>query len=305
MKLSFSLIVLICFTILSTFGTSEVDFQVGADGFYSHAGYYSVRLANLRCKTAPCPSHKLQRVNTQDPEVDIIGFEFPLLSTMNKSHVHDSVDNSVLVEGVFLNSLLYPGYLKFYVVNYHVLLPQGDTTQVAPAGKYFKLSSSGIYCYKWPCPSILATELNTGIVNVVTGFNEPYSTYVAFFDSNWLYSRLFTDTGRHQAIIRGPIVPGVENSNDVVGTQVYVDLPDPLSTCPPVTKLYCLPELGQVNVYTRDSNRCIVSDGCANEGFCTLQIPECPNGYRRTGHKANPNGCFKWNCDFELLSPTN
>eukprot|EP01132_Coremiostelium_polycephalum_P001118 gene1118-1423_t len=283
----------------------EENLVTSSDGLL-HAGYYTFRKTNFVCVVAPCPTHYVQKVNTQEPEVEIIGFSF-FMPGLNKSHILEAEDNTVLVYGLFLRSLEYPSYFQFYVIDYNKALPIDRPA----SGKYYVLGSSGIMCIRSPCPSLTVTELNTGVLSLVTGWTEPYTQGIHLFDDMWLFSRLFNgashgvdNTLPRQAVIRGSIViGGADIGTRIIGTQVLVDLPDPAPyQCPPVIPSACNKMAGQTPVYTRDSNRCFVADGCVEAGVCIKSIPVCPSGYRLASVVSRPHACPMYYCDADFLT---
>eukprot|EP01132_Coremiostelium_polycephalum_P008324 gene8324-10223_t len=253
--------------------------------------YYLIRPANIQCLVAPCPSHILTLVNTNQTEVQVIGVRF-LNPNHNQTYVLESIDD-VLVKGVLVPSLVYPGYLEVLVVDYLKVLRH--QLKIALTGQFYALYPSGIICKKAPCPSLVAVELNTGKSSIITGFDEVYTTHIGLFDSRWLNDKLVYN--RNKAVIRGILGEGV-----IFGTQVFVNMPDPSSPCPPVVQELCTGS-DQVNVFTRDENRCPVADGCTQAGACILSIPVCQSGYTLASLPTRPFGCPAYYCDADFITP--
>eukprot|EP01133_Synstelium_polycarpum_P001126 gene1126-1287_t len=273
------------------------DAYGGPDGRIS-AYHWTFRPTNIQCFVPPCDQFLLQKVNTNEDEVAITKFVFDTTNSLiNKSDVLDAPTGSVVVFGVFQGTQ-WPGHYKFRIVSYYRALPFTGITSI-PTGRFLRFANSGIVCITQPCPTVAAIELNTGVERLIFGYGSPY-TNLPLFDNAWLHEAMFDTQAYAYAILQANI--GADNSASI--ERAFVNLPDPTNPCPPIAWPSCTKQAGNTPVYTRDTNRCIVSDGCTIAGACIKSIPSCEPGYTLVSHISRPFACPAYFCDADFLLPT-
>ncbi len=150
-----------------------------------------------------------------------------------------------------------------------------------------------IACLVAPCPNEIATVLNTD-VKVAIDRVSVESAALPLVDQGWLGSR----AEDHGAVVAGVLVPGdhfpggYEKVLDA--RQVFIHLPERVGPCPAMPIVYCE---GNVPIYERTDDRCLVQRGCVEPELCMPFVPECSEGYSLSRWAAAPNGCAAFACD--------
>ncbi|KYQ91168.1 hypothetical protein DLAC_08079 [Tieghemostelium lacteum] len=254
--------------------------------------YYSFHPTDdIRCKRPPCPKYHVKRINSNEDKQLITDFTFE--SGVNKSHVVDAKPGTVVVYGYLISTKTLPPSTFLHVVRYYKELPH-QVGSVERGSKYYSFKFSGIVCVTTPCPAYTAVELNTNNATNHFGILNSYAN-VTLFDNEWFNARIY-DKEEHRLVATGYYTK--EGYFQI--ESAFVHIPDPLTKCQPPAVAVCKPP-NQVRIYTRDSNRCYVSDGCTESGACILSIPTCQPGYRLVGHPAGKFGCPAYYCDYEYL----
>jgi len=137
--------------------------------------------------------------------------------------------------------------------------------------KFYGVGVTKIACVTTPCANLQFTRLNrtTGhVLGTEVSIENALRTRV---QGDWVMERI--RTGR--AVVAGHVT---RSGADVVLTasQVYVQLPDRIQSCPRVAQPSCP---GQQVASTRTANRCTVPVGCTPFGVCAQFFPTCEAGY--------------------------
>eukprot|EP01132_Coremiostelium_polycephalum_P000843 gene843-1050_t len=254
--------------------------------------YYTFRKDLRRCAFPRCGGYFLKEVNQNRKEIYTPRFNFDTPVSMNKSLVLDAAPNTVVVFGYFLNG-------DFRMVEAFKMIPPASRSapEITPDCKYYFLKFNGVVCITEPCPSYDALLLNiNNITTTVLPKHDIYST--GHVDQSWYIDKAINNANMVHLISD---VSGETELPRIVRS--FVKIPDPQYPCPPVEKTdLCVGN--QVQVYTRDRERCYQSDGCVASGFCILSIPVCNPGYTLISFPGRPNGCPIYYCDADFLDKT-
>ncbi|KAF2069899.1 hypothetical protein CYY_008785 [Polysphondylium violaceum] len=240
------------------------------DVFLISTQTYYVKLTKdvRKCAAPACGGYFATIVNTDADPVYVAYLEGPYIP-------EDAIEDYI-VAGSFSRDDGFPR--TFTITETYRLLPI-DAPTTREVKKY--------YIYR----DNAAIELNTDYSYPIDSFTENYSTYVSHIQVDWLLGKI-----HGESVLCGSISYTTLNID-----KVYLRVPERSPVCQSTLDLLCLP--GYVNVYTRDSYRCLHSDGCALAGICTYNIPICSPGYTLISFDSKPFGCPTYYCDPTFLLP--
>ncbi|EGG18234.1 hypothetical protein DFA_03721 [Cavenderia fasciculata] len=273
---------------------TSIDADIALGGKKPTSCFVSIRRDFRKCAYPMCGGYFIQTINSNSEQVYVATVAFESNQPINKSVVLESYGKSVIVNG-YTRSSSQRGYKEFVVKTAHVSMEYEGIGEAK--GNFYFFKSTGIMCIKAPCPSTSATELNTGNSVIVSSFSEPYNEHVHRFDGSWAISRVYDEDGSGHAIVQ--MVPNQQASEFTI-TRIYIQVPDPIKPCPKVTRK--CPK-GQVDLFDRDTNRCLVFRECAKPGVCILSIPLCQEKWRLHSYPSLQNGCNNYYCDPDFTTP--
>ncbi|KAF2073941.1 hypothetical protein CYY_004765 [Polysphondylium violaceum] len=251
--------------------------------------YYYLYYVSTQCFASPCPQFYVKASNTIERRLPIINAYFP--DGVNTTEFLFQKDNYIVLFGMVVPHEQYSGNYNIQIFRAYKGMPL--TNSISPHLDLFAIGDNGVRGVKAPCPNIYVGLVNTNANFTMIGVTEPYTSTVTRFDKAWYNGRFYSPNAL--------LVQGSFDDSGVFNiAHSFVLLPDPLYGCPLISNPLC--EGNSVNVYIRDSNRCLHSDGCTTPGFCSLIVPSCSPGYRLVSYPARPNGCPSFVCECNFLS---
>lgn len=254
------------------------------------AAYVTVVRDQRKCAYPTCGGYYLSQPNRSAAPIYVKGFDFSQssLGDADQAKVNGAPDAELLLFGK-LSAKDSKGYRNLVVLDAYRGLPGRTPDHVSAV---FQIGDSGIRCITAPCNSLKSHKLNS------TSQDKTFSTFsvasaaYGFVDQNWLTHRVMD--GR--AIVTGSITAASGNEVVFDATQVFLHLPENAGPCPTFMAMNCAAS-GQVNIYSRNADRCEVPAGCTTAGVCSMMVPACPDGYSLTGMPAGQFACTAYSCD--------
>eukprot|EP01132_Coremiostelium_polycephalum_P003066 gene3066-3834_t len=240
-----------------------------------------------------CGGYFLTKVNTNEERIYVSKIDISGISG-NVSLPDFDDQKDIILGGYLVNGE--PKFKHLKVVEYTRSIPLKDNSVDSTSSKirYYGLEESKpTPGSKTDCLKYTLVELNTGAVSYINSYKDQYRGTISALDTQWLD---YTITGT-------ALVSGVVNNKVLNIDRVFVQLPDPETKCPELPLAKCL--AGFSTVYSRDEKRCLVFEGCAKPGVCTLGIPVCDPGYNLTSFPSKPNVCPQYYCDPAFVTDTN
>jgi hypothetical protein len=223
-----------------------------------------------------------------DAHVDRIDLDVAGLDEADRAAVLDAPEGTIILQGTAEGS-------AFVVRRAFRALP----IEMTPAEEVFLQIRRrlDIQCATPTCSEASrAVELNVGL-EVPLPALDLSPAEVPLLDHTWLTAQV----RERGAVLSGTFtgVPGERGIARFVANQVYVPLPDRLAPCPAPEGRQC--GRGEVEVYTRDADRCILSLGCASPSQCTGRLPDCSPGYVLRTWRGSAGACPEFACDPAFL----
>ncbi|MBL8950243.1 MAG: hypothetical protein JNK82_05680 [Myxococcaceae bacterium] len=210
-------------------------------------------------------SFDVAQVENTDPDLDTSTFK-TAFSTVDQLIVQGHPD----------------GAKAFDVYALYQALPR--VLPVKPAAAY-RPTHENIACFTTPCPTWSLAAIDGSPDTAVETIDLTH-TWRPGVDEAWLTARM--EQGR--TVLVG--VADAPTSLDV--RALYLRLPER-----PVCDLYrpgCNTK-GEVATWSRDTNRCMVFEGCAEPGPCIEKPMQCDEGYHEVRFATQPNACEVVRCD--------
>ncbi|KAK5577268.1 hypothetical protein RB653_002209 [Dictyostelium firmibasis] len=228
-----------------------------------------------------------------------------------KSYFLNNESNDIIVYGDIVKQIVdrKTSLNNLNVLRVYKQLPLGN--RVETTDRYYTFSNSNFPCLERPnlkrdkpCFPIISTMVNFNSYNyLISKLIYPYSENVGqFFDSRWLDYKSLTD---YDGIGGKLIALGtINNKYEVIVSNAYINIPDPIQQCPSTNKLQC--NSSQIATNSRDVNRCLINSTCTLISFSnnTIDYPQCPKGYYLTFFTGNNGGILEFNCDANFLAKT-
>ncbi len=175
-------------------------------------------------------------------------------------------------------------------------------TFTEPADTFVKVQAANIQCIAAPCATLRASKLHTTTKTLFHDLDLTRTAKEPLVDQDWLTFRI-TDK---DAIVAGRFVNGAQvgvgTEKVLDASQVFVHLPDMTQSCPRLAVQPACPS-GQVQIWTRNENRCPMPAGCStNFGTCRFAVPTCSAGYELQTWKGGAYGCDRYVCDPAFLN---
>lgn len=256
--------------------------------------YVTLRRDVRRCIAPLCGGYWIKDVNRSRAEVYVSALDFSEanLDDATIAKVHEAAE-------LVIFGRLGPRESQFNTRPLVVLeayrgLP-GVTARTTDGFYSVTTNDPPIQCFAAPCNNDLARRLNSRAAQQSFTGVEVAPVLRGFVDAAWLVGRV----ERHGALVSAHFEDGQQfpagRERLLVTSQIYIRLPDTTGPCPAMPIARC-PE-GQVNVFGRNADRCIIPAGCVEPGFCTEAFPVCDEGYTLASWAAAPNGCEAYACD--------
>lgn len=168
-----------------------------------------------------------------------------------------------------------------------------------PADTFYRVEGAAIQCIAAPCPTLRASKLHT-TAKILHHDLDVSRASRPLVDQDWLTFR----TIAKDALVAGRFVDGAligaSREKVLAASQVFVHLPDMTQSCPRPALARC--PAGQVNLWTRNENRCLMPSGCGGGGVCAASVPACADGYSLVSWSGGPFGCSQFACDPAFLN---
>lgn len=250
-----------------------------------------VRRDMRKCISPLCGGYWLKDLNStmQDRYVSGFDFEPSVLSDEDQGDVVGAPDLEVVVFGRLGAKEKQFGTRPFIVKEAYRALP-GNT--VATTDKYYGVYPTKIACIKEPCANLQATRLNRATGHAMATEVDVSRALKQLVSVDWVKGRVL----QSRAIVAGSIVRSAGGHVVVDASQVYIQLPDRIQSCPKVAPPSC--SNGKVEAWSMNANRCMVPAGCTAPGVCALYIPSCAPGYSQLSWQ---NVCPRYACQPEWL----
>ncbi|GAM20764.1 hypothetical protein SAMD00019534_039390, partial [Acytostelium subglobosum LB1] len=254
-------------------------------GVPDDSSFYLFRRSPEKCYNAnTCIKYLLWEINSSKNDSEVVDFVFDK-TFGNRSLVEHAQENTVVVQGYYM-TVVESGHAisRFKVMHAFALMPLPPS--IRPRGMFYTISKQ-LTCAKPPCKGYTGAILNNKRAISIQGLNmSSYSSLL--LDNAWLNARILSGN----ALVRADV--NSKGQSFVKG--IYMKLEDTVaSSCKSVEKIACA--ASHVQVYKRDVNRCLVSDGCAKQLLNAVKSPKCSSGYRLVSFATQPGGAIKYYCD--------
>jgi hypothetical protein len=247
-----------------------------------------------RCLAPYCNAYFLREVNGREAHSIVTEVSFSGLADETIADIAEAPSGDVIVRGTFLAPTLAGGGRRFAVTEAYRGLPgiqplASDLFWEAPERR------PPIVCIAAPCNNIIADALNTDQSKPFTSLWLEHAL-APMVDAVWI---------EHQILQNGALISGHFRDGDrrpggrdlvMEVSQVYLRLSVERPLCVVLPHRVCLDHLRAT--YTRDVNRCLAFDTCADNSQCQYWFPpKCADGYVRKEWQIAGAPCTEYVCD--------
>lgn len=282
--------------------------------------YFKISWSGIKClnkQENSCNQYSIEKINnkTQQQQLLLNKISINKLIVNEKSPLSkikhffiNKESNNIIVYGNIVKNI---NGNDLNVIRVYKQLPLGNKIEITD--KYYTLNNSNFPCLNRtnnggkPCYQLISTLVNYNnnynnylISKIIYPFQENVGKY---FDNNWLnYKSVIQD---HSKLIA---LGTINNNNEMVVSNAYINIPDPIEKCIPPKSIKCNSQ--SIITNSRDFNRCLTNSTCtplAFNGNTTVVIPiypTCPKGYYLTFFTGNNGGKLEFNCDANFLTDT-
>lgn len=292
------LLALLCLTALAGACASpaplEDDVAASEDELSTSSfSYVTLRRDYRRCVAPLCGGFFAKDVNKRSAEVYVNGLDFSQSGLDAATQALVSGGNELLVRGRLGRMETRFRTRPLIVTEAYRGLPGAR----AAAGDTFYAvddKRAVIRCIAAPCNGLTAKKLGTTGRTSFTGYElEPVLATLA--DRNWIDWNI----GAKGWLVAGHFEQGERfpagYAKILETSQVYVRLPALDAACPQFPLARC-PE-GFTMSFSRNADRCLIPNGCVEQRMCTLQVPQCDDGYTLDAWSGENGGCTAYACD--------
>jgi hypothetical protein len=285
-------------------GTDQVDTEEENLGA-SQRSYVVARRDYRKCAWPMCSGWFVRDVNRKNPKevyVSALDFADSDLDEATADIVRGAPDGELVMHGKLgdLADWEDPAMKVFRVKSAW----RGMPGQVVAEGEVFYEVAAidpPIQCVTAPCATTTVKALHKSGKTDIDGVSLEALTE-PLLDHEWLQSRL----AGHGALAAGSIVDGEVfpggTASVLAASQVFVRLPEVSGPCPQ-SKPACDDAAGEVAIYERDADRCVVLSGCTEGGACAAYVPSCSEGYGLVSWTGGMFACTVYACDPAFLLP--
>jgi hypothetical protein len=295
---SFSWAVLVLLGLVGC-GAGSVDAGADVDGegdallSTTTPGFVTFKVDTRTCAAPACGGFYLSQPNRSVADIYVATLDWSKsgLSASEIAKATGAAAGEVVLRGTLTRQDSKTHTKNFVVLDAYRGMP-GRTPNSGDA--LFTVAGNGKVCVAAPCNSFTATKLNSSAQPKDFSNLSVASAAAAFVDQTWLNDRVVGGGALvFASLVSGEkLAAGTEKVLDA--TQVYVHLPEGPGACPHHV-IAC--GSGQVQVFERDTNRCVISTGCMAPGMCSMMMPSCPAGYTLSSWRSDSNGCNAFACD--------
>lgn len=271
----------------------------------SQRSYVTLRRDLRKCAYPMCGGWFVSDVNRKNPKevyVSQIDFADSDLDGPDAEIVTSAPDGEVVLHGKLADLADWddPAMKSFRVSSAW----RGMPGQAVAAGDVFHAVAAvdpPVQCFTAPCPNVEVTPLHRTKTSTIDRIETSHFAE-RLLDQEWLQDRaLHGDAIVAGTIGDGEVFPG--GPEQVLhASQVFVRLPEGEVACPQ-SRPACDAEAGEVAIYTRDADRCVVLEGCTQGGACALFVPQCSEGHALVSWTGGMFGCTVYACDPAFLVP--
>lgn len=271
--------------------SAEVDGELGT----SSRSYVTYTHDQRKCAAPACQGYFIHDINRATIKSEYVtGFEFEDLPEEHQGDATGAPDFGAILYGK-LGPKDARGFRKFIVKTAYRGMPGATWSN---SDTFYSVKDLDLRCITAPCPSLQATRLHT---TQKTNFSDldielALGTRV---DGNWLANRVINGGALVVGIIMDGARVGTGTEKVLLGSQVFVKLPDQTKSCPRISAPFCAP--GKLPVWTRDADRCTVSAGCGGGGACAAVVPTCDEFYELVSWTGGPFACPQYACEPSFL----
>jgi hypothetical protein len=256
----------------------------------SRAAYFTAERDARKCAAPACGGWWLREADRGRPAIYV--------AALDLSQAGLGADGAQLLDGAGPHELLLYGSLRSGggARQLAVRAAYRGQPNAAPADddELYSVAPSGIVCITAPCDSLAATRLGTGERSLASSLDVERSCR-PFADDDFLSNAVVAG----EALVAARM--GEQGEKSIDAGQIYLRLPVRQSPCPAQPMRAC--PAGQLNVWTRTAERCLIPDGCVAPAPCPDMKPSCEAGYMLTSWPAQPSACPQYRCDPSFLVP--
>jgi len=288
-----------CFAALGAFGgcVANTDPQAGDEVGVAQTeinidrgAWYTLH----RCMAPYCWGYYLKEVNGPTMISHVAAVDFTRLDDSVIDDVLSAPQGDAIVRGAFVVPGPREGVPKFIVTAAYRGMPgiapmEGDDT-------YRTVDRNPpIVCFVAPCNNVLAQLVNGKAERPFTRM-DLHGALAPLADGAWVDNMI----REHGALVKGHFREGdqLPGGREVVldVSQVYLKLPVERPMCMMIPHPVCAEGLRAT--FTRDENRCLAFDTCADMGsLLFFRPPACEDGYVRQGWATEAFPGFHYACD--------
>ncbi|MGC3998828.1 MAG: hypothetical protein QM767_15795 [Anaeromyxobacter sp.] len=265
-----------------SFGTSTRSYVV-----YKHD--------QRKCAAPACQGYWIADINRATTSwTYVTGFEFVDLLPEHQGDATGAPDYGAVLYGK-LSAKDSKGFQKFIVTTAWRGMP-GATWSFSDT--FYGVEGVNVQCITAPCPQLRATKLHTTQKTGVSNLDIDLAVKTRV-DGNWLANRVINGGALVVGIIMDGDRVGTGYEKVLVGSQVFVKLPDQTKSCPRISAPFCASN--KIPVWTRDADRCQVSAGCGGGGACAQFVPTCDEFYDLVSWTGGEFACTQYACEPSFL----
>lgn len=267
--------------------TAAADGELGT----STRSYVVYRHDPRKCAAPACGGYFIHDINRATvKEAYVTGFEFTNLLEEHQGDATGAPDFGAVLYGK-LGPKDAQGYRKFIVTTAWRGMPGATWSE---SDTFFSVTGLNIQCITAPCPSLQATKLHTTTKTNVNDLDIELALKPRV-DGNWLTNRVVNGGALVVGIIADGAKVGAGTEKVLLGSQVFVKLPDQTKSCPRISAPFCASN--KIPVWTRDADRCQMSAGCASAGACAQYVPTCDEFYDLVSWTGGQFACTQYACE--------
>lgn len=271
---------------------SAADGELGT----STRSYVVYKHDQRKCPAPQCQGYWIADINRATTSwTYVTGFEFTDLLPEHQSDATGAPDYGAVLYGK-LSKKDSKGFQKFIVTSAWRGMP-GATWSFSDT--FYSVAPLNIQCITAPCPSLQATKLHTTQKTGLTNLDIDLAVKT-LVDGNWLANRVINNGALVVGIVMDGAPVGVGVEKVLVGSQVFVKLPDQTRSCPRISAPFCASN--KIPVWTRDADRCQVSAGCGGGGACKMMVPTCDEFYDLVSWTGGQFACTQYACEPSWLN---
>ncbi len=263
--------------------------------------YLTARRDLRTCAAPACRGYWVKDVNrtTAERYVSALDFSSSNLGDDDVAKARAAGDGELVLRGKLSKAEATSGTRQLIVAEAYRGLP-GVKARATDTYFWAAPRRPQIVCLTAPCANEVAHKLNATASEEFSGYATDRSAAPSP-DRPWLAWEVESNKAMVAAVVRDgrQLAGGKERILD--SSQVFLRLPYQRPPCPLWQPKQC--GNGEVAVYKRTPQLCLLQDGCAKQAsFCSIALPSCGAGYKMASWRANPSACLEYRCDPTFLT---